>query len=97
MNVSHDIETQAEQLVSQAGQLRQRVMTQIASTQQSIQQGAQTRLQLIQQDMQNRLEATRKTLSAVAWWLFATLLTSATAAALAGAIASGFDPRQFLP
>lgn len=97
VNVSHDIETQAEQLVSQAGQLRQRVMTQIASTQQSIQQGAQTRLQLIQQDMQNRLEATRKTLSAVAWWLFATLLTSATAAALAGAIASGFDPRQFLP
>lgn len=97
INMSHDIEAQAEQLVTQADQMRQRVMTQIASIQQSIQQGAQTRLSSIQQDVQNRLEATRKTLAAVAWWLFATMLSSGASAALAGAIASGFDPQQFLP
>ncbi|MDX2242462.1 MAG: hypothetical protein NW224_17385 [Leptolyngbyaceae cyanobacterium bins.302] len=78
----------------QAEQLRDRVTTQAATMQESIQQGMQLRLNAIQVEIQDQLEATRKTVAVLLWWLFATVFTSGFSAALAGAIAAGVFDRS---
>lgn len=81
---------------NQAEQLRDRTIEQLSSLQHTIQQGVQTRITALQQDAHNRLEATRKTATTAAWWLFFTICTGGLSAALAGAIAAGFNPMNLV-
>ncbi|WNZ25256.1 MFS transporter [Leptolyngbya sp. NK1-12] len=53
-----------------------------------IQLEAQRRLEAVKQQAQHQLEETRKAAAVAAWWLFATALVSAAAAALGGTLAS---------
>ncbi len=54
-----------------------------------IQTEAQRRLEEVKEQTQRQVEETRKASAAAAWWLFLTALTSAVAAAGAGALAAG--------
>lgn len=52
-----------------------------------IQEEAQRRVELVKRQAQKQVQETRKAAASAAWWLFGTALTSAAAAAIAGAIA----------
>jgi hypothetical protein len=54
-----------------------------------LQQAAEERLEAVKRQAQHQAEETRKAAATAAWWLFATALVSAGAAAGAGAIAVG--------
>jgi len=107
-----NLKHQAEQLLEQsqsnmadlnsvieqkAGEFRDRATEQLLELQQAIQQNTQTRLAALRRETQTRLAATRKTLATVLWWLFATACTGGISAALAGAIAAGFNPLELFP
>jgi nucleoid DNA-binding protein len=63
------------------------VRTNVLNRAERIQTQIQTRLEEIKYQAQAQAEATRKAAATAAWWLFATGLTSAIAAASAGALA----------
>lgn len=72
-----------------------RIIDQIESARTSVLQRAermqleaQRRLEAVKQQAQHQLEETRKAAATAAWWLFATALVSAAAAALGGTLAS---------
>jgi hypothetical protein len=63
------------------------VRTNVLHRAERIQTQIQTRLDDLKHQAQAQAEATRKAAATAAWWLFATGLTSAIAAAAAGALA----------
>jgi hypothetical protein len=87
------LSTLNQSLITQMEQWRDRSMQQVDSLQQS----AQARIDAVKQQTQQRLEETRKAAAAAAWWLVLTASTGALSAALAGALAAGFEPMDLLP
>ncbi|ACK70188.1 conserved hypothetical protein [Gloeothece citriformis PCC 7424] len=73
----------ADHLISQIEQVRDRVLTRA----ERLQEQAQHKIEQIQQKASQQIKETRKVTATAAWWLFGTALTSVGIAALAGVVA----------
>ncbi|MBL1178069.1 MFS transporter [Pantanalinema sp. GBBB05] len=78
-------EADAEHIIYQVERVRNSVLHRAERVQQQVQR----RLDDLKHQVQEQAEETRKAAATASWWLFATALTSATAAAIAGGLAVG--------
>ncbi|WP_431658531.1 MFS transporter [Pantanalinema rosaneae] len=78
-------EADAEHIIHQVERVRNSVLHRAERVQQQVQR----RLDDLKHQVQEQTEETRKAAATASWWLFATALTSATAAAIAGGLAVG--------
>jgi hypothetical protein len=77
-------ETQANRIIDQIDHARMSVLQQA----ERVQHETQRRLEAVKMQAQYQLDETRKAAATAAWWLFATALVSAVAAAFGGLIAT---------
>jgi nucleoid DNA-binding protein len=78
-------EAQANRIIDQIEGARNNVLRRA----ERIQEDAQRRLEEVKRQAKKQAEETRKAAASAAWWLFATAIVSAGAAAFAGALAVG--------
>ena len=84
MSSREDIsEADANRIIDQIEGARNNVLSRV----ESVQQEAQRRMDQVKQQAQRQAEETRKAAASAAWWLFATAIVSAIAAAAGGALA----------
>lgn len=78
-------EADAEHIIHQVERVRNSVLHRAERVQQQVQR----RLDDLKRQVQEQADETRKAAATASWWLFATALTSAAAAAIAGGLAVG--------
>ena len=84
MSSREDIsEADANRIIDQIEDARNNVLSRV----EGVQQEAQRRMDQVKQQAQRQAEETRKAAASAAWWLFATAIVSAIAAAAGGALA----------